>query len=329
MRKAAVAALLRSPLTSIIGTRLDVVALDVDAASVLIHEIEQVFDGGRVRIAVALGEPLRPNRKPVLCVMTEQGHVLGYVKIGWNALTKRLVSNEANVLRAMSGYPPTAFRVPRVLHEAEIGDAHLTVLSPLPHSLWRRGRLGAPPPFQAVREVAFRQRFDDGPLAGSEYERAVHGRIAAVADPIRRSALAGLFAGIVETSAAGTIAFGAWHGDWTPWNLARTRTGLQVWDWERSGGPVPVGMDPIHHRFLFGWRGGGNVERLASDAIMASRDVLVRLGVDVTHHQSVLLTYLFELLLRFEEGRAAGLPTSSRASELQRFLESETTRARR
>ena len=43
------------------------------------------------------------------------------------------------------------------------------------------------------------------------------------------------------------LAFGAWHGDWTPWNMASTAGGLLVWDWERFATGVPVGFDALHY----------------------------------------------------------------------------------
>jgi hypothetical protein len=328
LRRGAAAAVLRLAIEPSIGTRVDVVAVDVEKASVVMDELREVFGRPTLEIAVTVGEPLRPNRKPVLRVMTGGGRTLGYAKIGWNELTKRLVANEARSLRVMSASPPKSFRVPRVLHEADVADTRLTVLSPLPNPMWRRGRLGAAPPYQAVREVAFQHSVEERPLAGSEYERLVRERIGAIADRGRRSALARLFAAIVEGSAGGTILFGSWHGDWTPWNMARTGTGLSVWDWERSSGPVPVGMDPLHHRFAFTWQRGGDLERLAWDALRASRDVLVRLGVDVGQHRLVVRLYLFELLLRFELARDAALSVPQRMAELERFLETETSSER-
>ena len=55
------------------------------------------------------------------------------------------------------------------------------------------------------------------------------------------------------------LTFGAWHGDWTPWNMATTATTVLVWDWERFGTGVPVGYDALHfdfQRLLDPWRRG-------------------------------------------------------------------------
>ncbi len=43
------------------------------------------------------------------------------------------------------------------------------------------------------------------------------------------------------------LPFGAWHGDWTPWNMSRRRGRLQLWDWERFETGVPMGLDRCHY----------------------------------------------------------------------------------
>jgi len=40
---------------------------------------------------------------------------------------------------------------------------------------------------------------------------------------------------------------GAWHGDWTPWNMGRRHHRLQLWDWERFETGVPAGLDVCHY----------------------------------------------------------------------------------
>ena len=41
-------------------------------------------------------------------------------------------------------------------------------------------------------------------------------------------------------------AWARWHGDWVPWNLARSGRGLVAWDWEYSEPGAPVGLDELH-----------------------------------------------------------------------------------
>ena len=43
------------------------------------------------------------------------------------------------------------------------------------------------------------------------------------------------------------LTFGAWHGDWAPWNMRPLADRLLVWDWERFTIGVPVGFDALHY----------------------------------------------------------------------------------
>jgi len=321
IRKAAIGTAFGVGLGRLAGNRLHLIpGADPTTASLLAGKLEELFGERRLEIAVFFGEQHRPNRKPVLQVMTERGDVLGYVKVGWNALTKRLVANEADALRSMAGSPPATFRVPRLLGEIAVGDLRVTVVSPFPHSLLRRGTLGAIPP-EATREVALRLGTDTHTLTGSDYERELRRRIASVPDAGRRTDLSALFDLVRSTDAETVLTFGSWHGDWTPWNMSRTRSGLVVWDWERSGGPVPVGLDAVHHRFQVRWRGGReSVAAAASVARTESNGTLLRLGVSEANHEVLLRLYLLELMFRFEEGRDAGGAPSPRSIEIERAL---------
>jgi hypothetical protein len=49
--------------------------------------------------------------------------------------------------------------------------------------------------------------------------------------------------------AGAQLRFGAWHGDWTPWNMAMGAGSLLVWDWERYDPDVPLGFDALHFHF--------------------------------------------------------------------------------
>jgi hypothetical protein len=39
---------------------------------------------------------------------------------------------------------------------------------------------------------------------------------------------------------------GAWHGDWTWWNMGQSDGALHVWDWEHSADSAPFGFDDLH-----------------------------------------------------------------------------------
>jgi hypothetical protein len=310
-----------------VGGRVDVfLGTDRSSFSALSDELRRVFGGRRLELAVSLGERERPNRKPVLQVSTERGEVLGYVKVGWNDDTKRLVGNEADALRSMAGSPPETFRVPRLLHDGEVGSLRIEVLSPFRHRLVRRGALGAAPPRAAVHEVAIRNGTEIKPLSGSEFARALRERIGLIAEADRRDSVSELFDRVEDGAGNIPLAFGSCHGDWTPWNMSRTSSGLIVWDWERNARPVPLGFDVLHHRFQFAWRGG---RKPLGRAIFAARresvDTLSWLGVAESNHELVLRLYLLELIVRFEEGW--GRPAIPRPSaELETALRERMAR---
>ena len=40
---------------------------------------------------------------------------------------------------------------------------------------------------------------------------------------------------------------GAWHGDWTPWNMGWRGKRLVLWDWERFQIGAPFGLDALRY----------------------------------------------------------------------------------
>jgi hypothetical protein len=99
-----------------------------------------------------------------------------------------------------------------------------------------------------------------------------------------------------------TCAFGEWHGDWVPWNMARHRGGLLVWDWENHGTDVPVGFDLAHQAFQIAL---STHHRPAAACAVAVDEALRRhgsaLGLDGPRQRFVADAYLVELWLRTYE----------------------------
>jgi hypothetical protein len=101
------------------------------------------------------------------------------------------------------------------------------------------------------------------------------------------------------------LTFGAWHGDWSPWNMATTVDAMLVWDWERFTGGVPVGFDAIHY----------DLQRLldrrvepgpAVDTTLARAErLLAPFGVGPDAAGVTALLYLVDLAARYlEDGQA-------------------------
>lgn len=198
--------------------------------------------GRRVVVSVGLGSA-RANRKPILHALTPRGEHVAFVKVGDTAMARQLIAGEAAALGHLARRPLRGIRVPQVVHHGDWRGLSLLVLSPLQtRALSFRSRRSAP--VAAMRELTgetrrvplgtspFWARFDEVPLD----------------DPQQRVRLADVAARIGEAYGRDEIGFGAWHGDWTPWNMAWHGGQVQLWDWERFDPDVPVGLDLLHYR---------------------------------------------------------------------------------
>jgi hypothetical protein len=235
--------------------------------------------------------------------------------VGWNDLTRQLVHREAGALSLFVDRPPRSFSVPRLIHAGTWSELEVLVVTPLPNRLWG-GNSPDEMPMAATREVARAGGVEKNPLAESQYWRAVRGRVTdlgATAPHDIRVRVDGIADRIEGTHAARKLDFGTWHGDWAPWNMGRFGKRLFIWDWERSGGPVPVGFDVLHFAFQVAL----HARRLsplaaAEDARRRSGKRLASLDVKPAAVDLLLPLYLLELFLRFHEGRALGGVTEDR-----------------
>jgi hypothetical protein len=282
--------------------------------------------GHDVVAAIGVGQP-RANRKPVLHVLTPDGDTVAYVKVGTKKPTKVLVRDEAAALRSFwsSGRQTTTLRVPRVLHHAQWRDLEVLVLAPLkPESgRWRRRTV----PLQAMRELAGHLGTTESTLAQSPvWERAQD-----TPDALRDADRARRFDRVLTAAESRygdtKLMLGAWHGDWTPWNMAWSGAQVLLWDFERFATGVPFGYDLTHYRLQAVLRDGGeegagrHVRRqLATkpdDRVPA--DDIVLSGNDP---EAVWIAYLVELARRYTLAcePAEGTPLRSRTTWLLDLL---------
>lgn len=201
--------------------------------------------GVDIAISMHLGAA-RANRKPVLQLLTSDGTTVGFAKIGINPLTSALVKAERAVLARLGGTGMRNLAVPRVLHFGSWQGLTVMVLSPLP--VWQR-RTSLPPGrlALAMAEVAGVTGISVEPLAAGHYWATLGQRLNSADDTDDRGRLLRALETVRSRGGSTVLRFGAWHGDWTPWNMASTRTGLLVWDWERFTTGVPLGFDVLHH----------------------------------------------------------------------------------
>ena len=258
--------------------------------------------GREVLVSIHLGGA-RANRKPVLQLLTPRGEAAGFAKVSVNPLTRDLIRVERAALDTLAAEDFRELTVPRVLHYGQWQGREVLIMNALP--VWRRRKALRPGQLTAaMTELAAVGGRSRGPLAGCDYLARLRSRLgacqagpdrAAVSDALEALAAAGL-----------ELSFGAWHGDWTGWNMAATADGLLVWDWERFAPGVPAGFDPLHYRLQ------SDVVRRrrppAEAAAACVRDApgwLVPFGVPAGEAHLVAILYLAELSARYLADRQA------------------------
>jgi hypothetical protein len=260
--------------------------------------------------AIVLG-PVRPNRKPVVQLIGGDGRPVGYMKVGWNDLTRRLVRAEADMLRRLAGAGPRGFTAPDLLHQGRWQGLDITISSALAHRLWRRGRRYELPPVAVSREIAELGGVEVVALAGSGWWAGLQERLAPVRQALEGRAAATLDATLerlADRVATPRLAFGSWHGDWGPWNLRATAGPLLVWDWERSGDGVPLGFDLLHFGYQTALQGLGQPpERAAATGRDRAAPHLAALGQRPEVGELLCDLYLLERLCRAAEAEVSAV----------------------
>ena len=342
--RAALGAGLRLGLTQRLApavSRVDVFvdpALPAEArpAHLLSEHLRGLFGRPDLQMAVILGVP-RLNRKPVLQVLAPDGTVVGYAKAAWNDLTAGLVGNEARVLADLAAAHPSTFTAPALVAAGPWGDLELIAASALPNAERPDAARIFEPPMAVIAEIAGLWGRSSARLADSPYWAGVRARLAAPARGL---------GGVPPTTAAGAakdssdvlrnavdwierrhggeeIAFGAWHGDFTPWNMARLGDRTFLWDWERAA-PAPVGLDLLHFLFQSVCRFEGRTPQrsveLCSERVPS---LLSRLDVPGDSERALWLLYRLELLFRYDEAGSAGVlarPSKIHTGILEMFV---------
>jgi hypothetical protein len=269
--------------------------------------IAGALDLPEVRIAAFIGSA-RPNRKPVLQLTTPDGRVVGYAKVAWSELTRRLIATEAAALRSLERTPVPGLGTPIVLAELEWQGLGILVTSTGDHRRRRRGGLGLRPSPDVVAAVGAVDAEVRAPLADLPFTRRLRSRLASLQPAVREPAVDALHR-IEDDAGDRPVLSGRWHGDWSPWNMHRTRDGWFVWDWERSETGVPVGLDTVHHAFQWALHlTGGSEDAATPTALWAASSDLPLIGQPPRMERAFVGLSLLELLLRFEEGRIDGMP---------------------
>jgi len=242
-----------------------------------------------VDLAVALGAP-RPNRKPVIQVIGADGSTVAWVKVGVDPHTDALVAHEIDALR--HHVPAAPVVAPEVLASGEWQGHPLLALGHLPMT----EATGDLPLTAAAAQALAGPLTDEGATTGRWWKQ-----LRATADetdpggPLDR-----LLDRLEETLGDRVWRFGTWHGDLAPWNATWEGDRLHVWDWERAGGPVPLGLDVVHNRFQVAMlRDGADLAAARSEIARRELPTLSALGYDEDEAPLVVTAYLATLRARY------------------------------
>lgn len=203
--------------------------------------------GEPVDFSLGLGTA-RANRKAVLQVFDARGRSLAFVKIGGTEVTDALVRAEAAALQRLGEADlPEVLEAPRLLHLGVWEGASLVAMTALETSFRQRPsrQFSLPLEEMSLLHGAFAESarpLVELPLWGSM--RAAH---ASLPPSEARDRLGEALDTLREIAVDQPLEVGAWHGDWSPWNMSRRRGRIQLWDWERFETGVPLGLDRCHY----------------------------------------------------------------------------------
>ena len=247
-------------------------------------------------VGVHLGPP-RANRKPILQLVDDHGDTVAFAKLGINDLTRALVTAEVTALRSLESIDFIALTLPRIVHSGRWREAEVLVLSPLDT---RAGAESDPAILaRAMVELCGSRGLDREILVHSSYWSRLRGRI----ETLRGPHATALFDAVLSLEACSHelhLGMGAWHGDWTPWNMARRGDRIVLWDWERFGTGVPAGFDALHFELQSTIRRGRLTPADALAALIGEAAVLLApFEVPSAAVPAVTATYLLEIGTRY------------------------------
>jgi hypothetical protein len=269
----------------------------------------------------------RANRKPVLQLLTGTGQTVGFAKIGVSPLTRELVRAEYASLSELGQARLTQMKIPQVLHYGQWHGLDVLVISALPAWLPRLAlpsvRLAG-----AMCEVANLSGPRSEPLGG-RYLPRLRERLQSADEGPERAALLQALSELDVQAGSAVLSFGAWHGDWSPWNMASTGEGLLVWDWERFTIGVPVGFDALHY-WLQTEVGPTHRDPLAASSacLEHAAQLLAPFGISRPQARVTAVLYLADLATRYLVDRQAraGAPRGAPGTWLIPAIELEVAR---
>ena len=226
--------------------------------------LAEIFGQRDFFLAVSLGTP-GPHRKPVVQVLSGEGEVLGYVKVGWNEATRRLVKNEALTLQRLQENS-LPFFVPRVLFAGEWQGRFICVQSPPPANV-----RPAPRAWYALYEEALKGmvalNLKYCRLEESLFWNRLSDRAARIENGYWRHAVERSMGRFLSQWGDEKLPFHLAHGDFAPWNAFLVNDGLYIYDWEYAFEEALAGYDFFHFVVQRAWLVAGKALTEISNTI--------------------------------------------------------------
>jgi hypothetical protein len=192
-------------------------------------------------IGVHLGPP-RANRKPVIAIADRAGALVAFAKCGVDPLTDRLVEHETAALAKLTGL--SRVTVPTLIAAGEHHGHPYVVQTPVANE-----------PRSSDPDSVVAAQIEVASVGAETLDRRScievintgwHERLARSLDESPTRAFTQEADKWCAEAGRAALRWGSWHGDWRRTNMAVTRAGCAVWDWERFGQGVPMGYDALH-----------------------------------------------------------------------------------
>jgi thymidylate kinase len=267
----------------------------------LLEHLKGVLGSQDLTYAISLGTP-GPHRKPVVQIMTSDGKVVGYAKVGRDDATNRLVQNEVQTLQVLAAAHLHVLTVPHVLHSGWWRDHFLGVLS-APEGVSDRSRQTLTPLHLAALKELRATQMAWMPLQESAFWITLCWRVCQMHHTYYRYVLEQGIAKAEAWVGKTSLPFHFCHGDFTPWNMKQNGKKLFIFDWEYASEAGPPAWDLFHFQFktmllLKKWNACGIYALLVENDTFhrGKESALVDLGLEERYLKPFFLFYLLDRL---------------------------------
>lgn len=265
--------------------------------------------GEEVSVAISVG-PARANLKPVLAVFSPAGEPRAFVKVGFPQGSAAAVRREAGSIRSLAHHRFSRLDVPEVIFTDEWNGSPVLAITPLRDPARQVSSARTRLPLSAMAELGNAFAGDPVPLAEVPGWRRLRQQ---AADGPTSEELAAAMDRLHERHGDQVVRPSAWHGDWTPWNMAWGRDRITLWDWERFEQGVASGLDAFHYSIYSLSETGGFTRQSIETGLERARTIV---RPSTPFHRMLSEIYLVTLIARHHEAVGEFAPLSASIARL-------------